>query len=254
MTTELQERHVVAFEWFRSPELNELAPALVAIQAEVGSIPKDDWNPFFKSNYAGLPAVVEKAGPIVTKNGVAVSQYPSFDGANDLLTTLVLHKSGQYIGCVMRLHLAKKDPQGQGSAITYARRYSYMAALGLVADEDDDGNAASASTSANRSSGKPSSSKPTNRSSATTTRQPPASTAAQHSDAPFTEANETLIGQPEVNTIRARLANMEKPITTPKDVKAHVSELVGRTLGSLKELTTDEYKTILVMTTPDDAA
>ena len=38
------------------------------------------------------------------------------------------------------MHLVKSDPQSQGSAVTYARRYSYMAALGLVADEDDDGN------------------------------------------------------------------------------------------------------------------
>jgi hypothetical protein len=44
----------------------------------------------------------------------------------------------------MPLLLAKSDPQGQGSAITYARRYALMAVLGLVADEDDDGNKASA--------------------------------------------------------------------------------------------------------------
>ena len=48
----------------------------------------------------------------------------------------------------MILHLPKSDPQGQGSAVTYARRYSYMSVLGLVADEDDDGNKASQPKSA----------------------------------------------------------------------------------------------------------
>jgi len=35
--------------------------------------------------------------------------------------------------------MVKEDPQAQGSAVTYARRYAYMSVLGLVADEDDDG-------------------------------------------------------------------------------------------------------------------
>lgn len=123
----------------KSAEIDQLAAALVKIQAEVGKIPKDATNPFFKSKYADLPAVVDKAGPIVTKHGVAVMQLP---GADEL-TTIVMHESGQWIGERMTLHLVKDDPQAQGSAITYARRYAYMAALGLVADEDDDGNRAS---------------------------------------------------------------------------------------------------------------
>ena len=126
-----------------SEQIDLLASALVAIQAEVPAIPKDASNPFFKSKYADLPAVMETAQPIVTKHGIAVSQDPDFDGTNDLLTTTLMHTSGQWKSSTMRLHLPKPDPQGQGSALTYARRYAYMAALGLVADEDDDGNAAS---------------------------------------------------------------------------------------------------------------
>jgi hypothetical protein len=122
----------------------ELASALVHFQAEVTAVPKDATNPFFKSKYADLPAVVKHAGPHLAKNGLAVSQLIGFNGEHDTLTTLLIHASGQQLQSTMRLHLAKDDPQGQGSAVTYARRYSYMAILGLVADEDDDGNAATA--------------------------------------------------------------------------------------------------------------
>jgi hypothetical protein len=133
-----------------SPEINELASALAAAQAEFSAVPKGSANPFFKSKYAALPDVVAHAAPVLAKHGLAVTQSISFvvgmaQGQNpiDTLTTTLLHKSGQYIENEMLLHLPKQDPQGQGSAVTYARRYSYMAILGLVADDDDDGNAAS---------------------------------------------------------------------------------------------------------------
>jgi len=126
-----------------SESLNELATALVAAQAEFGAVPKGSVNPFFKSKYAALPDVVSHATPILSKHGLAISQF--IDGEyteGDALTTYLLHSSGQFISHTMRLHLVKDDPQAQGSAVTYARRYAYMAALGLVADEDDDGNKA----------------------------------------------------------------------------------------------------------------
>lgn len=125
-----------------------LAEALVAFQAEVGFVAKDTQNPFFKSKYADLPAVMREAQPVLAKHGLAVSQLPSFFNADgkvyDTLKTVVIHESGQEVASTMVLHPVKNDPQAHGSAITYARRYAYMAALGLVADVDDDGNAASA--------------------------------------------------------------------------------------------------------------
>jgi hypothetical protein len=126
----------------RSPELNELAKALSDAQGEFTTIPKGDFNPFYKSKYAGLPDVIETAAPVLARHGLSVSQHLGFDGTHDLLTTYLMHSSGQFIAESMRLHLVKEDPQGHGSATTYARRYSYMSALGLVADEDDDGNRA----------------------------------------------------------------------------------------------------------------
>lgn len=61
----------------------------------------------------------------------------------DGLTTIVMHESGEWIMATAKLELSKPDPQGQGSAITYMRRYALSAALGLVTEDDDDGNAAS---------------------------------------------------------------------------------------------------------------
>jgi hypothetical protein len=127
----------------QSETIDLLAKALLAAQAEFSAVPKGSDNPFFKSKYAALPDVVKHAGPVLSKHGLAVSQFVDNVNGEDALTTYLIHSSGQYISHSMLLHLVKDDPQAQGSAITYARRYSYMAALGLVADEDDDGNAAS---------------------------------------------------------------------------------------------------------------
>lgn len=124
-------------------ELDQLAAALSAAQGEFEAVAKTETNPFFKSKYAGLPDVVRAASPILAKHGLSICQMIGYDGEGDTLTTYLMHKSGQSLCGTMRLHLVKDDPQGQGSAVTYARRYAYMAALGLVADEDDDGNAAS---------------------------------------------------------------------------------------------------------------
>lgn len=125
-----------------SDQLDALAGALAAAQAEFVAIPKTDTNPFFKSKYAGLPQVVAVASPILTKHGLSVSQHIGHDDGGDTLATWLLHKSGQFICDTMRLHSAPakglSEVQGQGSATTYSRRYAYMAVLGLVADEDDD--------------------------------------------------------------------------------------------------------------------
>jgi hypothetical protein len=129
-----------------SETLNELATALAGFQGEAEVVSKDSTNPFFKSRYASLPNVVKSAAPLLAKHGLSVSQFLGHDELGDTLTTILLHKSGQYIADTMHLRPIKDDPQAQGSATTYGRRYAYMAATGLVADEDDDGNHASAPT------------------------------------------------------------------------------------------------------------
>ena len=128
-----------------------LPKALVAAQGEFEAVEKSADNPFFKSKYADLPAIVRAASPILAKHGLAVTQMPGLEGDDDVLTTRLIHESGEWIESTMRLFLVKQDPQGQGSALTYARRYAYSAMLGIVTEADDDGNAASQSRGAAKS-------------------------------------------------------------------------------------------------------
>ncbi len=124
-------------------DIQELAKALNAFQAELVSVGKTADNPFFKSKYAELGAIMKEAQPVLTKHGLAVMQLPDNIDGKPALTTIVMHTSGQSQRATVPLILAKDDPQGLGSAITYERRYSYAAALQIVIDEDDDGNRAS---------------------------------------------------------------------------------------------------------------
>lgn len=129
----------------KSESIAELAKALVAVQEEMPKLKKTADNPFFKSKYVDLATVMESMLPILSKNGLAITQFVSnIDGQSSLTTTLI-HTSGEFMSATMPLLLPKNDPQGQGSAITYARRYGAMSALGIVADEDDDGNKAARS-------------------------------------------------------------------------------------------------------------
>ena len=128
-----------------SPEINELAKALSAFQGTVQTVKKDSANPHFKSRFASLESAITTAAPQLAAHGLAVTQTLSWDGSNDLLTTTLMHTSGQWIVDGQRLFLNKEDAQSHGSAITYARRYSYLAILGLAPSDDDDGNAAAAS-------------------------------------------------------------------------------------------------------------
>lgn len=126
-------------------QLDKLASAFVALQADLKPVAKSANNPFYKSSYAPLSEVMESIQPILAKHKLAITQFPTnLDGVSALQTVLV-HESGQTLQFApVPLLLTKQDAQSQGSAMTYARRYGVMAVLGLVADEDDDGNKASA--------------------------------------------------------------------------------------------------------------
>ena len=126
-----------------SEPFDEVLAALAEFQKAMPMVERKAKNPFFNSKYADMPTVVTTAKVHLEGNGLTVTQMPGFDpqtGA-DTLETVLFHKSGQWIGSTMRLHLTKLSPQDQGAAITYARRYAYSAVLGIVADEDTDGNA-----------------------------------------------------------------------------------------------------------------
>lgn len=119
-----------------------LAKAFVAAQKATESIKKAATNPAFKSRYADLAHVIEGVIPALNNAGVAVLQSPAFDGDMVGVTTTLLHESGSSVSSTLLLRPSKSDPQGVGSAITYARRYSLLGMTGAAPD-DDDGNAAS---------------------------------------------------------------------------------------------------------------
>lgn len=125
-----------------SETINQIAAAVIAAQGEMGSAKKTADNPFFKSKYADLAGVVETARPVLTRHGLGVVQSADCDGELAVVETLLVHTSGEWFKSRTVLKPTKADPQGMGSAVTYARRYAYMAIIGMAA-EDDDGNAAS---------------------------------------------------------------------------------------------------------------
>lgn len=126
-----------------SQTIGALAMALAAAQAEIEGAEKDRKNDHFKSKYATLAAVWEAWQRVGPKHGLSVTQWPgAFEGGKVPLTTVLSHKSGEWMRETLSMPVVKSDPQGYGSAVTYARRYSLMALAG-IAPEDDDGNAAS---------------------------------------------------------------------------------------------------------------
>jgi hypothetical protein len=127
---------------------NKVAAALVKAQKEFGPALKSSSNPHFKSRYADLAACVEAVVDALNNNGIALTQRVSPSDNGVIVETVFIHESGEIINCG-QLHVpaTKHDAQGYGSALTYARRYSLMAACG-IAPEDDDGNAASKRPSA----------------------------------------------------------------------------------------------------------
>lgn len=131
----------------QSAEIGELAAALSVAQGEITGALKDSANPFFKSKYADLASVWDACRASLSKNGLAVIQVAGTDDKGAaVITTTLAHKSGQWIRGSIALMPVKSDPQGMGSALTYARRYALAAMVG-VAQVDDDANAASGKVS-----------------------------------------------------------------------------------------------------------
>jgi len=128
----------------KSESIGNLSKALTAVQAALKPAIKDSNNPFFKSKYADLNSVWDSCRELLAANGLSVIQGNSVGLDNTVIVeTILAHESGEWIQSELSLPLAKHDPQGVGSAVTYGRRYGLAAAVGIVADVDDDGNAAS---------------------------------------------------------------------------------------------------------------
>ena len=120
-----------------------IATALLAAKRNFTPALKDKTNPAFRSKYADLGACFEAVDEPCMNAGIVLYQETSEDATGVTVETVFLHESGEFLRCG-KLHVpaSKQDPQGYGSALTYARRYSLLTACG-IAPEDDDGNAAS---------------------------------------------------------------------------------------------------------------
>jgi hypothetical protein len=123
-------------------ECKELFEAISAAQGEFTTVEKNAANPHFKSKFAPLDSIIEMIRPILPKHGLSVTQHCDIpeSGAGIIVETVIAHKSGQYISSRLFMPVAKQDPQGYGSSLTYGKRYALSAVLGIVSDEDVDGN------------------------------------------------------------------------------------------------------------------
>ncbi len=119
----------------------DFVTAFVKAQAEMTAVVKGNVNPAFKSKYADLASVIDAVLPALNKHGIGLMQNPAFDGEVVTVETVLIHPSGS-MASSLSMRPSKQDPQGVGSAITYARRYALLSMCG-VAPEDDDANAAS---------------------------------------------------------------------------------------------------------------
>jgi len=120
-----------------------IAKAFVEAQKEFAPALKTSTNPHFKSKYVDLAGCVEAVIDALNNHGIALIQ-KTHDCENGIkVETIFMHETGEQIsGGLIYVPADRQNPQGYGSALTYARRYSLMASCG-IAPEDDDGNAAS---------------------------------------------------------------------------------------------------------------
>lgn len=124
-----------------SETITTIMPALIKAQGDFAPAVKAKVNPHFKSKYVPLDAVLDAIAEPLRNNGIAILQQTDVVDAQTILVTRLVHSSGEWIAGRYPVHPVKADPQGEGSALTYARRYALMALVG-IAPEDDDGNAA----------------------------------------------------------------------------------------------------------------
>lgn len=130
-----------------------LFAALAAAQKGFTVIVKNRVNPAFHSRYADIEAILQSVRPALNANGLFLSQSVTTDGGMVSVETIVTHQSGETLRSGVTqipVGVSKNQAQAVGSAITYARRYSLAAFLGVSADDDDDGNGAGEAQSSPR--------------------------------------------------------------------------------------------------------
>jgi hypothetical protein len=144
----------------RSESIANLTASLAKFQAEVDNPKNTSVNPQFRSKYAPLDVVINTVRPILAKHGLSVIQSTGSEGESIIIKSMLLHESGEWIesdplalpGYQLKGGGMKEfNAQGAGSAITYGRRYSLSAILGISSEDDDDANGQTVLPSATQS-------------------------------------------------------------------------------------------------------
>lgn len=120
-----------------SEQIDLITAALAKAQSEIENPSKDSTNPHFKSRYADLANVLEVCREPLSKNGLCVTQPLFMEGDKIVLATILSHTSGQWIKSFIPLPVQKPGSQEIGSCITYMRRYSLSALVGVFQEDDD---------------------------------------------------------------------------------------------------------------------
>jgi hypothetical protein len=132
-----------------------LAAAMSAAFAEIEGATKAATNPHFKSKYADLTSIIEAIKPPLIRHGLFFTQRCERAEDGVAVETVLHHSSGEKESLgTLYLPANKRDAQGFGSALTYARRYALQTAFG-VPTEDDDGNAAVATHRPSKGAARP---------------------------------------------------------------------------------------------------
>ena len=122
----------------KSESIENLAKSLIKVQSKLKGARQDSKNPFFNSKYADLSSVWEACRGLLAENELAVIQTTDIGENHQLVVeTILVHSSGEWISGQIPMILAKQDPQGIGSAITYGRRYGLSAIVGICPEDDD---------------------------------------------------------------------------------------------------------------------
>ena len=121
----------------RSESIKSIAVALNKVQKVLEGAKKDSANPFFKSKYADLESVWAAIRVPLTDNGLSISQMPYSCDGDVGIETVLMHESGEFISSIFGMKPIKNDPQAIGALITYFRRYSLMAAIGVCPEDLD---------------------------------------------------------------------------------------------------------------------
>lgn len=123
-------------DWRTDQRVSEISQSIKATKAEFGES-------FFHKNYLDLTGLQSAVDEAMKGTGLSYIQLVAGSNGQPTVRTVILHESGEFISSdTLQLRPDKTNPQGQGSAITYAKRYQLGAMFGISGEADDDGEAA----------------------------------------------------------------------------------------------------------------